>query len=81
MAELAVEEIGIRVGAEEGRLEIGVAAGRDGRRRRLLRVGVEIAEQQNVRIACGRNHGAVDPGEETIRLTLARGSETGLAVA
>ena len=69
VAELAVEEVGVGVGAEEGGLEVGVAAGRDASSIGVsCGVGVEVAEQQHVRIAGRRQHGAVDPGEEAVGL-------------
>ena len=61
--ELAVEQIGIRAGLERGG-EVGVAAGHERRDRVLLGVGVEVAEQEHVRVAGGGQDGGVDPRQE-----------------
>ena len=81
VAELAIKQVRVRVGAFKCGGKIVEAGGDHGADRVFLRVGIEIAEQQHIRITRRRQHGARNPAEQTVGLGEARRVETALAIA
>ncbi len=81
MAQLAVEQVGIGASAQQRRRKIRIAATGDRGDRILLGVGVEIAEQQDLRVACSRKDRAVDPAQQARRLRGTRCIGKALSIA